>query len=257
MLRYLIALAISAVLLSRSATAQQAPPDIYADPQNLKVLSEDTDSKTLSRTMRGFAMGLGVRCETCHVGEAGEPLTTFDFAADEKPMKLKAREMMKMVMAINREHVPRLNDVEKADRVAVRCVTCHRGQSKPLLIEDVLDAEIADNGQDAAVAKYQELRDKHYGSHTFDFSEFTLPMYAQGLAAKDQAPAAIALVEVNVGNFPESYYTRFVLAELHSLAGNVPAAIEQYEKAIALNPRAAGFLQQKIDALTGAGASAP
>ncbi len=42
--------------------------------------------------MRGFAMGLGVRCEHCHVGEPGQPLGSFDFVSDEKPTKEKARD---------------------------------------------------------------------------------------------------------------------------------------------------------------------
>jgi hypothetical protein len=55
--------------------------------------------------------------------------------------------------------------------------------------------------------KYAELREEFYGSHSYDFSEFTLPMYVQELAATEQLDEAIALIEVNAEHFPESYYT--------------------------------------------------
>ena len=199
--------------------------------------------------MKGFAMGLGLRCENCHVGEPNTPLETFDFESDEKAMKRKARVMLKMVQAINSEHVPALNDIEKDDRVEVRCVTCHRGRPQPKLIEDVLDEQLAEGGADAAVAKYAELREQFYGSHSYDFSEFSLPMYAQGLFARGESPAALELAKINTENFPESYYSHFVLAELYAAEGEKDAAIETYTRAGELNPRAKGFLDGRIAAL--------
>ena len=225
--------------------------DIYADPQNLKVLPQDISSKDLSNTMKGFALGLGVRCETCHVGESGQPLSTFDFESDEKTMKRKARIMFEMLADINSDYVPQLNEIEDAKRVAVRCVTCHRGRPQPKLIEDELDEQLAETGSSAALARYVELREEYYGSHSYDFSEFTLPMYVQDLAAREQLDAAIALLQLNVDNFPQSYYTHFVMGELNSLAGNSTAAVNAYTKAMELNPRAASFLEPKIAALKG------
>ena len=101
-------LIIFAVLLPCMTQAQERV-DIFADPENLKVLPEDISSSALSATMRGFAMGLGVRCETCHVGEPNTPLSTFDFPSDEKETKQKARLMLQMVNEINGDLVPRLD----------------------------------------------------------------------------------------------------------------------------------------------------
>ncbi len=245
-LHFLIAMT---VIASFAINAADEKKDIYADPQNLKVLPKDISSKELSNTMKGFALGLGARCETCHDGEAGQPLTTFDFESDKRPMKRKARMMIEMLADINSDYVPKLNEIEDAERVEVRCVTCHRGRLQAKLIEDELDEQLADEGLDAAVARYAELREKYYGSHSYDFSEFTLPMYVSGLAETEQLDAAIAILQLNIENFPESYYTRFVLAELNSAAGNKAAAIDAYSKAMELNPRAAPFLEPKIAAL--------
>ena len=239
---------VIALVLSLPSVAQEQK-DVFANPQNLKVLPEDISSAELGATMKGFAMGLGLRCENCHVGEPNTPLETFDFKSDEKAMKRKARVMLKMVQAINSKHVPALNDIEKGSRVEVRCVTCHRGRPQPKLIEDVLDEQLAEGGADAAVAKYGELRKEFYGSHSYDFSEFSLPMYAQALVARGEGPAAVAFARINTENFPESYYSHFVLAELYAAEGEKDAAIEAYTRAGELNPRAKGFLDGRIAAL--------
>ena len=235
-------------LLPLSAHAQNV--DVFADPENLQVLPDDITSAELGATMRGFAMGLGLRCENCHVGEAGAPLDTFDFASDEKAMKQKARLMLEMVMQINGELVPRLDDVEFDDRVDVRCVTCHRGLPKPQLIEDLLAERISEEGVDAAVAEYRQLRERYYGTHSYDFSEFVLPMYAQRLFAAEQADAAIGLAELNAEYYPDSYYTAFTLGELYFATERATEALASYERAIEINPRAAGMLAPRIEALT-------
>ncbi len=243
---------ITLIILSLATlTIAQDRKDVYADPQNLKALPKDISSNDLSNTMRGFAMGLGVRCETCHVGEAGQPLDTFDFESDEKAMKLKARVMMEMLDDINSDYVPELESIEARQQIDVRCVTCHRGRPQPKLIQDELNEQLADSGVEAAVARYAELRQEFYGSHSYDFSEFTLPMYAQELAAGEQLDAAIALAQINTDNFADSYYSFFVLAELQGASGNIAAAIDAYTKAMELNPRAAPFLESKIAALNG------
>ncbi|NNF51809.1 MAG: c-type cytochrome [Gammaproteobacteria bacterium] len=236
------------LLVPAMVASQEPQRDIYADPQNLQVLPKEISSRELSETMKGFALGLGVRCETCHMGVAGKPLTTFDFASDANPMKQKARVMIKMLDDINENYVGSLDDDSSEDHhLEVRCVTCHRGQAHPELIEDVMEEQLAHGGVDAAVSKYAELRERYYGSHTFDFSEMTLPMYAQGLAQQGNTEAALALLDINAGHFPESYYTRFLLGEVHAIAGNREQSLASFEKAIELNPRAAGFLQQRIE----------
>lgn len=241
--------ALIAIMIFPAGKAQQRE-DVFADPENLKVLPTDISTKELRATMRGFSTGLGVRCEACHVGKPGTPLSTFDFASDEKLMKQKARLMLQMLDEINGELVSRLDEVENTNRISVRCITCHRGQSQPKLIEDVLDEQLAAEGLDATVEKYKSLRDQYYGSHSYDFSEFILPMYTQGLAANGQTDAAIALAELNAEFFPESYYTMFTLGEFYVAVGQVDSAIEKYQRALKLNPRAEGMLKPRIEALT-------
>lgn len=84
--------------------------------------------------MIGFTQALGVRCSTCHMGEESQPLTEYDFSADDKEIKLVAREMLKLVGTIN-ESIGNLDRGANHNFVEVSCQTCHRGQSIPALIE--------------------------------------------------------------------------------------------------------------------------
>ena len=85
------ALALLAVLAGPSSAQVQAagkfPPDSLV---NLKVIPKDTPVREVIGIMRGFSIGLGVRCQYCHVGEEGKPLATFDFVSDEKRTKKEA-----------------------------------------------------------------------------------------------------------------------------------------------------------------------
>ncbi len=114
-----------------------------------------------------------------------------------------------------------------------------------------MDEQLAENGLEATLTKYAELREPFYGSHSYDFSEFTLPMYVQELADKEKIPEAIALTKINASHFPDSYYTSFVLAELYKNSSQTELAIESYSRAIELNPRAKQFLDPKIVELRG------
>jgi len=103
------------------------PPTSF---KNLQVLPKDSPASAVITTMRGFATGLGVRCQFCHVGKEGLPLDQFDFVTDTMPQKTTARTMMRMTAELNRQldaAIPRTAGAEPR----VTCVTCHRGKSTP------------------------------------------------------------------------------------------------------------------------------
>ncbi|MCH8836510.1 MAG: hypothetical protein IIA60_01780 [Candidatus Marinimicrobia bacterium] len=60
-------------------------------PENIQVLSKDWPGSRLRPVMTGFTRALGVGCAHCHVGEAGKPLSTYDFPSDANPNKDRAR----------------------------------------------------------------------------------------------------------------------------------------------------------------------
>ena len=224
--------------------------NIFAEPKNLKVLSEDISSKELGDTMKSFALGLGLRCNNCHVGEPGKPLSTYDFASDDKPLKHKARIMLQMVQELNNTMIKKLDTIEKAPRVKVQCTTCHRGQSKPQLIEQVLADKMDEGGIELLLQTYTKLRSQYYGSHTYDFSENVLPMFSRQYFSKTgHQVAAVKLLEANINYFPESYFGHFSLGAAYQAIGDNEKATAAYQKALQLNPRAV-FLQKRIKSLS-------
>jgi len=97
---------VATLCFSRSAATVQWPPESFT---NLKVLPQDINTPGADGADGSFTRALGVRCTHCHVGEEGQPLSTYKFAADDKPAKRTARLMIEMVRAINSTHLPALD----------------------------------------------------------------------------------------------------------------------------------------------------
>jgi hypothetical protein len=117
------------ILAAFVALAEPMAAQVPATFTNLQVLPKDIRQRPLVDLMRSFALGLGVRCEFCHVGE-GNDLSKFDFASDARPQKLTARKMLKMLAAVN-EQLAGVGDPPAPGAAKVTCFTCHRGARKP------------------------------------------------------------------------------------------------------------------------------
>lgn len=242
----LFAAASAGIILFTSAGADaQQRRDLFGDPQNLKVLPEDISSDELSATMRGFTRDLGLRCSSCHVGEEGQPIFDYDFASDEKALKLIARDMMRMTKDINKT-VSALNREEGHQFVDVNCVTCHRGQNRPRMIEDILAEAYAAEGIDAALGQYTSLREQFYGGFVYDFTPRRLAEFAQSLASAPED--SLQAHDLNVALNPEAGASYAGRGQAYAQQGETQKAVDDLKKAIDVDP-AYGFLQQTIDAL--------
>ncbi len=108
-------------------------------PTNLKVLPNTTTEEDLHKIMRNFSMSLGVHCDYCHVKKEGmvngHPM--MDFASDAKPEKDMARDMMRMTQGINENYIGKF--AMKGEHLdPIGCVTCHGGQTSPIVSVDSL-----------------------------------------------------------------------------------------------------------------------
>lgn len=215
--------------------------------ENLKVLPENTTADQLSEIMRGFSRSLGVRCQYCHDDSRGTRLSQIDFPADTKETKEKARTMLRMVQAINGDHLAKL-DVPEHERVAVTCITCHRGVPRPQMLENILSDLVPAHGVDSTVARYHELRERYYGGFAYDFSESMLRRLAEGLAEDGMQDEAARMLSLNLEMYPDSWQTHFMSSQIHLENGDNEAAIESLEAALALNPES-GFLKQQLERL--------
>lgn len=212
--------------------------------RNLQVLPKDMTRQQVTAVMRSFTMALGVRCDHCHEpdpnatapaegrGRGGPDL---DHSLDGKETKKIAREMMRMVNAINGEFLPKTGRAIDA-RNQVTCETCHHGLARPQTLRAALAGAVQANGADSAIALYRALRTRYYGSAAYDFSEPSLQEAANEVARMDQRPAAVALLKLNLEFFPQSVPTLGALATQSVAAGDTAGAVEALNRALSIQP---------------------
>ena len=183
----------------RISTAQGQEDNSYT---NLQVLDPDITREDLGMAMQQNIRGLGLPrrqsegCLFCHVGDMDLPVKEWDFAADDKETKLKARVMMTMVKDINAKHLTQL-DNRLDESFSVSCITCHSGRTDPRPLPDVLRATYAVDGISAAISKYHELRDRYLGAGAYDFRPSVLTRLAFSLAEQGAWDDALAFASVN------------------------------------------------------------
>jgi tetratricopeptide (TPR) repeat protein len=217
-------------LLASSASAQFPP----ARATNLQVLPRDISMDSLIDVMGGFTRALGVRCGHCHVHPDGQALEQVDFALDGNPKKATARAMMRMVTAINGEHLARVAD-RRQPAIRVSCVTCHRGVVEPRSLADVLQNAYAAAGADSAASTYRALREQYYGRASYDFGEVSLAAFASSLGRAGQLGDAARFHSLNAEVNPRSGFALRQLAQAHLALRDTAAAISAYERALAIN----------------------
>ena len=231
MRRLAIPLAIAA--LAGPAAAQGTfPPQRL---ENLKVLPKDIAVRALIDTMAGFTRALGVRCTYCHVGTEGEPLASYDFKADEKPEKEKARVMLRMVAAINGDHLTKLA-TRREPAVAVACATCHRGVAVPRTLQQMLLTAYDAGGADSAESTYNALRERYYGRAAYDFGEVALADVGAALRQRGRMADALRFYLPNTRMVPTSGFAFRMAADAQLAAGDTAAARTSLERALEIAP---------------------
>jgi Photosynthetic reaction centre cytochrome C subunit len=221
------------------------PPDSFT---NLKVLPKNIGKQELVATMRGFALGLGVRCTYCHVGREGAPLDSLKFASDDKRTKRAARVMIDMVNHINEEHLADVPD-RPEPHVVVKCETCHRGVARPRLLADELALYLVDSGLTATTRHYRELREHYYGSEAYDFRELPLVDLARSEAHAKRIDNAIGLLQLSAEFFPKSGMTPAAKGDVYLDKADSALALASYREALAKDSTL-GFVRSRIQQLT-------
>lgn len=231
MKRQILASCILLGVWAQHLNAQQFPPERL---ENIKALASDISVRALLDTMGAFTRALGVRCTYCHLGRESEPLSTYDFRSDEKPQKLKAREMIRMVVAINTDHLGRLT-VRREPAIVVTCATCHRGVAEPRPLQQVLLVAYDRFGADSAEAQYRRLRERYFGRAAYDFGEVPLTDVATDLRRRGKAADGLRFNLLNTEFVPNSGFAHRQAAEGHLALGDTVAAISSLERALAIN----------------------
>ena len=189
--------------------------------KNIQVL-KDIPAGELMPSMRYVSASLGVGCDYCHEAD--------HFESDDKPTKQRARNMMKMMFAINQDNFN--------GRREVTCYTCHRGVAKAANIAPLSSAP-------NAAAQVFESGEARAGSTD---AASSMPSMNEILAKYVDAIGGSGAIQKN--------HTR---AEQGSVEGphGLHAAIENYrtapDKAFAIVHRANGDVMEGVDGNSGWG----
>lgn len=202
--------------------------------KNLEVLPEDFPADRLRSVMTGFSRSLGVRCNHCHVGEAGKPLSSYDFVSDDNPNKDRAREMLRMLDSIN-DHLAKITPTGP-ERVNVWCHTCHQGRPRPATLEEELSEAYAKGGAEAAIERYRELHERYRERGAYDFSERPLNALGYRLLGEGDGEGAIAVFRLATEEHPSSANAYDSLAEGYWKTGHAELAEVFYRKSLELDP---------------------
>ena len=235
-----------AALVGASASAQI--PETFT---NLKVIDQQTERGALVGVMRGWAGSLGVRCNHCHVGP--DNLEGMDFATDEKATKRTARAMLQMVNEINQSFagLAVVSDSGREAAQQVTCHTCHRAQAKPPLpTREILRETLNDQGAQAAVARFAELKERHDNAGRYDLRDVPLFQLGRSLLEQNRVEDAQKLLTAMLDVFPESADSHVLLGQAHLMAGDLDAATAAIAKARAIDPdnRFSNWLESQIEA---------
>jgi hypothetical protein len=92
--------------------------------KNVKNLGAVPAGRLVAIMNLGYGRSLGVSCTHCHVAA--------NWASDEKPEKVIARDMIQMAATINTQLLAGIKNL-KGPQPIVNCTTCHRGHVKPAL----------------------------------------------------------------------------------------------------------------------------
>ena len=119
----------TALIASLSATmgpvaAQGPATQNKVESPTVKALTGLTVQQ-FEQEMQHFVQAVGVSCGGCHMPKG-------NFASDDNPRKLRARQMIEMTKALNQQFFPTHTPLE-GDSVLGRitCYTCHQGELKP------------------------------------------------------------------------------------------------------------------------------
>jgi Flp pilus assembly protein TadD len=89
-------------------------------------------------------------------------------------------------------------------------------------------------GIEATVQQYASLKKRD--DPAYDFSESELNELGYELLGKKKVSDAVAILKLNVESYPTSWNVYDGLGEAYMKSGNKAAAIENYQRSLALNP---------------------
>jgi glyoxylase-like metal-dependent hydrolase (beta-lactamase superfamily II) len=144
-------------------------------------------------------------------------------------------------------------DVARYQRVEAKALWRQLKESAATKLAQAID----ESGVEAGVAQYRELAALGSADVYFDENEFNLLGYRY--LGEQQVEAAIAVFEINVERFPDSWNVYDSLGEACAANGDTERAIQLYRRSVELNPDNGNGVQaiERLEAEAGDGQSQP
>lgn len=233
--RTLVVLGICLLVAAIAAKGTPAQPESEHKHMNLQVLDSTISHDELIDQMGKFTAALGVGCDYCHAPAKDPNSREMDFASDKMKEKHIARAMLRMTKDINLAYLGKINELETS-HVKVECMTCHRGNTEPILLEDLLAQTLEEKGMSGVDSTYRALRENYYGSGTFDFGERVLVHLAYDIS-EENSKDALALLKLNQEFNPKSSFNQWAMGQLYLTTGDTAMAITEYKNALQLDSK--------------------
>jgi tetratricopeptide (TPR) repeat protein len=192
----------------------------------------------LGARMQTISQALGVTCGYCHTAERG--------SGQPEPKKDIARAMMAMTRDINAK-IEAATGAPSTPVTQVECITCHRGIPIPRQLSDILTQTLKNQGVEAAIAQYKDLRNRYYGSAAYDFTDATMINIAQPIATR-RPDDALALLNAQLEFNPKSAKTLTAIAYAYTRKFDDATAITYLERALEIEPEN-GAVQGQLEQL--------
>ena len=206
-----------------------------ARPRNLQVLPKNLSTDSVETLMLGVADALGVTCGHCHPGGDNPTWDSTNFTGDVKATKSIAREMFRLVNRLNGELLP--TALRRGQfTVPVTCMTCHRGATRPVMLEDTLATILDKQGVDSVIAAHRHIREQYRGRMTFDLGSSPLRSVAARLSVAGRSRDAVKVLEEDARMFPDEEDLAYELGTAYESAGEKQLAIRQYHKVLSISP---------------------
>lgn len=134
--------------------------------------------------------------------------------------------------------------------IGLQCISCHRGNPRPLMLEDTLATVLSRFGPDSAEATYSRLKQRCTGRFAYDFGQRSLNTLAAHLLEQKRLPEARRMLELNIREQPDVRNPVNTLAHVWESLGEKELAVAQYCRVVELFPTY-GLATARIQALTG------
>jgi CubicO group peptidase (beta-lactamase class C family) len=196
------------------------------------LLSAEYRGKLFTPNLQAYAYGW--RVATRPVGDTGDSVTVVDHTGGINGFQsiiVRIPEHGHLIVLLSNTVGAKLGGLSRA----VLSILYDQPYEMPKRsLARVLHRVIGEDGVDAAVESYYDLKSAH--AHEYDFAEFELNILGYGLLERGMIDEAIGIFKLNVEAYPGAFNTYDSLGEAYIVKGDTDLAIANLRKSLELNP---------------------